>query len=281
VSNQTYRLLIDDAVSLLSAQSDSPRIDAEVLMQAAIEQSLAWLISYGDTTPSAEHTKRFYAYIARRHAGEPIAYIVGHKEFWSLDLDVNKHVLVPRVDTETLVEAALDIISKDQDYAIADLGTGSGAIALAIAKERPQAKVVAIDVSEDALRVAQNNANKHSISNVSFLLSDWFAGLKGQQFDVIVSNPPYVRSDDPHLNRGDLPAEPDLALIGKDDGLGDIRRIVSDAKAHLKGDKTLIIEHGCDQGDVVNHIFLDHGFKNVVTHRDLSRLPRCTSGKLK
>ena len=241
---------------------------------------MAWLISYGDTTPSPRHTKRFYEFVARRHAGEPIAYIVGHKEFWSLDLDVNEHVLVPRADTETLVEAALEIIPHDQAYRIADLGTGSGAIALAIAKERPRCAVIAIDVSKDALNVAQNNAAKHFLKNVSFLLSDWFAGLKDQQFDVILSNPPYVKSDDPHLNEGDLPAEPDLALIGKDDGLGDIRRIVSQANAHLKGEQVLIIEHGSDQGDAVKEIFSKHDFNNVITHSDLSRLPRCTSGTL-
>ena len=280
MSNQTYRLLLNDAASLLAARSNSPRIDAEVLMQAATEQSLAWLISYGDTAPSAEHTKRFYSFVARRHSGEPIAYIVGHKEFWSLDLDVNEHVLVPRADTETLVEAALDLIPIDQAYSIADLGTGSGAIALAIAKERPRASVTALDVSQDALRVAQSNAKKHSLNNVRFLLSDWFAELNAQRFDLILSNPPYVHSDDPHLDKGDLPAEPDLALIGKDDGLGDIRQIVQQAKAYLKGDKALIIEHGSNQGDAVREIFSEHGYQEVITHNDLAGLPRCTSGNL-
>ncbi len=280
MNNLTYKQLLDDATGLLAEFSDSPRIDAEVLLQAVVARPLAWLIAYADTWASAEHIKHFYALVAQRHAGQPIAYILGFKEFWSLQLEVNSAVLVPRADTETLVMAALERIPTDLPYRIADLGTGSGAIALALAKERPNAQILAADISPTALAVAQRNAQAHQLNNVDFVLSNWFSALVDERFDMIVSNPPYVCANDPHLSQGDLVAEPDIALIGQDDGLGDIRTIVASAHTHLQGDQHLFIEHGADQANAVVQLFETYGFNHIASHQDLNQLPRCTSGAL-
>ena len=275
---RTYQKLIDDATTLLYESSESPRIDAEVLLQHAIEKPLAWLIAYGDTNATNEHLIEFYRLVELRQQGQPIAYITGHKEFWSLDLIVNKAVLIPRPDTEILVEQALERLTPKATQQILDLGTGSGAIALSLAKERPQASVLATDSQTSALEVAKLNAESHHLTNVAFICSDWFTELVAdQQFDLIASNPPYIDATDQHLAQGDLRFEPNSALVGSEDGLGDIRVIIEAAPNYLKNGGHLLIEHGYDQAESVKALLVTAGFNNITNYRDLNNLPRCTA----
>ena len=285
----TYRSLLDDATQLLYDISDTPRIDAEVLMQHAIEQPMAWLIAYGDSIASSKHIEDFFSMIAERQTGKPIAYITGSREFWTLNLRVNEHVLIPRPDTETLVENALSVLDKNDELSILDLGTGSGAIALSIAKERPNSSVLALDAHQAALDVAQDNAKRHALSNVKFLLSDWYSALNNKSselsieephFDLIASNPPYIDATDEHLQQGDLRFEPNTALVANNDGLSDIEHIIRNAKKFLKRDAYLIIEHGYNQQAAVAQLFEHNGFQNIVCHQDINHLPRCTIGQI-
>lgn len=221
----------------------------------------------------------FDGLLQRRLAGEPVAYILGQREFYGLTLAVSPGVLIPRTDTETLVEAALARISQQQSFHILDLGTGSGAIALAITSQRPLAQVTAIDASPAALEVAQHNAEALTLSNVRLLLSDWFAAVAGETFDVIVSNPPYIAANDPHLAQGDLRFEPATALASGTDGLDDIRRIVSAAPHFLKPGGWLMLEHGYDQAPAVRQLLEANGFAEVVSEKDLAGIERVTLGR--
>ncbi|MEO0367780.1 MAG: peptide chain release factor N(5)-glutamine methyltransferase [Pseudomonadota bacterium] len=277
----SYQSLLDDGTATLHAISDTPRIDAEVLMQEVLQRPLAWLLAYAETYAAPEHIADFYALLKRRSEGEPIAYILGKKEFWSLELTVNHHVLIPRPETETLVDAVLDYIPATQAIKILELGTGSGAIALALAKERPHTQIIAVDVSEDALVVARHNADKFDLSNIEFIQSDWFTELANRSFDIIVSNPPYVAPGDPHLQQGDLIAEPDVALIGRGDGLGDIRHICELSRDHLSPQGLLMLEHGWDQATKIKDIMSQAGFEDIQSYRDLNDIERCTSGVLR
>lgn len=274
----SYRALLEEGVKRLYNDFDTPRIDAEVLLLHAVKKDMSWLIVYGDRLAEKDHIIDFYELIEQRAVGQPIAYLTGHKEFWSLDLIVNPSVLIPRPDTETLVEQALESLSKNEENSILDLGTGSGAIALAIAKERPQDKVLATDNSPTALNVAKQNAEKNNITNVSFIKSDWFSQIDGQEFELIISNPPYIEPDDAHLQQGDLRFEPETALIGAGDGLDDIRHIISTACIFLSDGAHLIIEHGYNQQQQATELFTQHGYQNIKTHQDLNKLPRCTLG---
>lgn len=275
----SYQQLVNDATETLSVISDSPRIDAEVLLLHTVQRPLSWLIAYGDGLASPDHVKQFYAFLAQRIEHRPIAYIIGKKEFWSLSLNVNEHVLVPRADTETLVKCALEKIPKEIECNIADLGTGSGAIALSIAKERPKSRVSAIDLSQTALDLAAKNAQSNGIQNVAFRHGDWFSALSDETFDVIVSNPPYVQANDPHLQQGDLVHEPEMALIGGGDGLDDIRTIICGATQHLKPHGWLLLEHGSNQAQEVIQLLEAANFRFASTSRDLNNLPRCTSAQ--
>jgi release factor glutamine methyltransferase len=228
---------------------------------------------------SPDHAAAYVVLIEQREAGEPVAYITGRRGFWSLDLEVTPATLIPRPETELLVELALDRIPLDKASRVLDLGTGSGAIALAIARERPLAKVVATDASSDALAVAQRNARHHHINNVSFVHGDWFAPLHDQHFDVIVSNPPYIEASDPHLQQGDLRFEPISALASGNDGLDDIRRIVRDAGLHLVPGGWLLFEHGWNQGDASRTLLRDADFVELSTSRDLEQRDRVSMGR--
>lgn len=273
----TYQAIVNDATKILYHGSGSPRIDAEILLQHVVQKPLAWLIAYGDTLASKEHLIDFYKLVEMRLQGQPIAYLTGHKEFWSLDLAVNESVLIPRADTEVLVEQAVQRLANNTSTDVLDLGTGSGAIALAIAKERPLTSVLAVDSQEAALVVARQNAESHELNNVRFLTSHWFTEIKMQQFDVIVSNPPYIEPNDPHLSQGDLRFEPDSALVGAQDGLGDIQNIIQTAPPYLKTGGYLLIEHGYNQSEQVRDYFVGIGFDEIVNYRDLNDLPRCTA----
>lgn len=276
----TYRGLLDDATQTLYDCSDTPRIDAEYLLQHVVDKSMAWLISYGDQAATAEHTSIFQDLICKRAEGTPIAYLLGYREFWTLKLRVNSHVLIPRGDTEILVEQALTRIRKDDSQTVLDLGTGSGAIALSVAKERPNIEVIATDSSELALEVAKFNAKSNQIKNISFTLSDWFSQIDTQKFDVILSNPPYIHPHDPHLTKGDLRFEPLTALASGVDGLQDLELIIKEAPKYLYRGGWLILEHGYNQAEMVKALLVKQGFASIDLYADLNHLPRCTAAQL-
>jgi release factor glutamine methyltransferase len=276
----TYKGLVDDATKQIYSQSDTPRIDAEVLIQHVTGQSMAWFIAYGDTPASAEHIKSFYELVSRRGHGEPIAYITGVRDFWTLTLKVDENVLIPRPDTEALVDSALESLARDQSLDVLDLGTGSGAIALSIAKERSMAKVIATDLHDGALNVAKANAVDNDINNVEFRQGGWFDPIDdNEQFDLIASNPPYVEPGDEHLSQGDLRFEPITALVADDQGLADLHNIIENAPRFLKDGATLIVEHGYNQAEQVAAAFVKTGFEHIELVKDINDLPRCTRGQ--
>jgi release factor glutamine methyltransferase len=254
------------------------RVDAEILLAYALSKPRSWLIAHTDDALSAEHASAYAVLVEQRETGEPIAYITGRRGFWSLDLEVTAATLIPRPETELLVELALERLPVGKACAVVDLGTGTGAVALAIASERPLAQVIATDASADALAVAQRNAERHGIKNVCFALGDWFTPVAAQRFDVIVSNPPYIESHDPHLNQGDLRFEPKSALASGVDGLDDIRRIVRDAGRHLVPGGWLLFEHGWNQGEAARMLLRNASFAKVSTMRDLEDRERVSSG---
>ncbi|MBA3696858.1 MAG: peptide chain release factor N(5)-glutamine methyltransferase [Methylotenera sp.] len=272
---QAQQLLTD----ALAIEPYEARLEAQLLLQTALNLDRAWLISHENDALGANIHAVFQASILRRSHGEPIAYILGRREFFGLDLMVTPATLIPRPDTETLVEAALAKLSEDKHLSILDLGTGSGAIALAIAKNCPQANVTAVDASSAALDVAKNNAYQLNIPNVQFQASNWFDALTHQRFDVIVSNPPYIEQDDKHLKQGDLRFEPITALASGTDGLNDIRQIVADCLIYLKPQGWLMLEHGYQQAPAVADLMANIGLVDIATFQDLSGNDRVTIGK--
>ena len=251
-------------------------LEAQLLLQQVLNVNRAWLIAHANNELNALDTAKFDALIARRMAGEPIAYILGYREFYGLNLKVTPDTLIPRPDTETLVEAALEKIAPNLPLSICDLGTGTGAIALAIAKHRPLAHVTALDFSEGALAVAQENAQQLNIANVTFLKSNWLSHLNQQRFNIIVSNPPYIEAEDAHLAQGDLRFEPRSALASGKDGLNDIRAIIAQAPAYLAHNGWLMFEHGYNQAQAVADLLSQAGFSHVQTMHDLAGHPRVT-----
>lgn len=252
--------------------------DAELLLAHALGRSRSWLYAHRDDPVDPAEAERFRALLSRRAAGEPVAYLTGRRGFWSFDLRVTPDTLIPRPETELLVERALARIPPEaQAPRLADLGTGSGAIALALAHERPRARVVAVDLSPGALEVARANAAELGLPNVEFRQGDWLAPLAGERFDLIASNPPYIAEGDPHLD--DLRHEPAPALSSGHDGLDAIRTIAREAPGHLVPDGWLLFEHGWDQGDAVRDILVAAGFAEVMTDRDLEARDRVTSGR--
>ena len=266
--------------ALRTARTRIDPVDAELLLLHVIAKPPAWRFAHGDAALDADAASRFETLVARCERGEPVAYLTGTRGFWGLDLGVTPATLIPRVDTELLVEWALSRIPPDVPARVADLGTGSGAIALAIARERPSARVMAVDISADALVVARSNAAAHGIDNVQFEHGDWFAGFAEARFDVIVSNPPYLGEADPHLTQGALPHEPRGALVSGIDGLDAIASIARDAPSHLTPAGWLGIEHGSTQGDAVRALLGDAGLVDVETRRDLEHRDRITVGRL-
>ncbi|WP_386067127.1 peptide chain release factor N(5)-glutamine methyltransferase [Tahibacter sp. UC22_41] len=260
-------------------RGEEARIDAEVLLLHVLGKPRAWLYAHADDVLPAAQQAAFDALVQRRAAGEPVAYLTGSREFWSLHLDVSPATLIPRADTERLVEIALDRLPRGQALQVADLGTGSGAIALAIARERPQAQVVATDASAAALAVAGGNAAKNKICNVEFVQGSWFDAMPGRRFDLIASNPPYIAAGDAHLSQGDLRFEPPGALASGVDGLDDIRLIVAAAGAHLRDGGWLLLEHGYDQGPAVRALLQAAGFNEVATWQDLAGHDRVSGGQ--
>ncbi|MEG0151285.1 MAG: peptide chain release factor N(5)-glutamine methyltransferase [Comamonas sp.] len=264
----------------LAAQRGLPRVDAQMLLLHLMQQpahARAWLITHDTDILSAEQQARWNDLCTQRQQGAPVAYLTGHKEFYGLELAVDSRVLDPRPDTETLVDWALELLPEGATHRVVDLGTGSGAIALALQSQRPAAQVVAVDASADALAVAQANA-KHLNLPVQFAHGSWLEPLLGQpRFDLIVSNPPYIRSDDPHLAA--LTHEPLCALASGEDGLADIRHIIAQAPAQLKPGGWLLFEHGWDQADAVAQLLRQAGFAAVQHRLDLAGIARCTGGQ--
>ena len=261
------------------AQSGLVPVDARALMMHVLGVDRAWLVAHDRDALSAAQAHAFFTLAKRRREGEPVAYLVGRREFYGLDLVVTPAVLIPRPETEVAVESALARLPADRAARVLDLGTGSGAIALAIANARPSAHVVGTDASDEALRVASGNAARLGIPNVAFVRSDWYAALDTAPFDVIVSNPPYVDARDPHLAQGDLRFEPRTALVPGDDALAALKAIVLGAPAHVSEGGSLVVEHGHDQSAAVCGLFETAGFGDIRRFRDLAGIDRVVAGR--
>ncbi|OIR08937.1 release factor glutamine methyltransferase [mine drainage metagenome] len=256
------------------------RIEAQCLLQHVLEVPRSYLLAHSEHALDEIRQEAYDSLLQRRLQGEPVAYILGEREFFGLSFKVTPDTLIPRPETELLVELALEHIPVRGQFRVLDLGTGSGAIALSIAHARPGADVMAVDTSEAALQVATENARRLGIANTRFLRSDWFSGLAGQPYDLIVSNPPYVAAGDVHLSQGDARFEPISALAAGADGLDDIRRIVAQARDFLERDAWLLLEHGYDQADKVRSILQQHGFTGVMSVKDMAGIERVSGGKL-
>ncbi len=267
------------AAARLAGASPTPRLDAEVLAMHVCGLSRSELITRADTELCGTAGPRLEQLLARRMKGEPVAYLTGHREFWSLDLVVTPAVLIPRPETELLVERALALIPEDAAWTLADLGTGSGAIACALATERPRSRVIAIDASPDALAVAAENVGRLGLTNVELRHGEWCVPLGDTRCELIVSNPPYIADGDPHLAQGDVRFEPRAALASGADGLDAIRRIAEQARAYLRPGGWLLLEHGADQGPAVRTLLVQHGYSHTHSHHDLAGRARATEAQ--
>jgi release factor glutamine methyltransferase len=265
--------------SELEPVSDSARLDVELLLAECFQRDRTYLYTWPEKQLSDEQQTHFESLFSRRLNGEPVAHILGEREFWSLPLEVNPSTLIPRPDTERLVEIVLDLSLGKQSSAL-DLGTGTGAIALALASEYPDWKITAVDQSIDAVALAGRNREKLGFTQVEVLQSDWFSAIKDQQFDVIVSNPPYIDESDVHLKQGDVRFEPLSALVAPDQGLADIRHIAEQTRHYLAAGGWLLVEHGYQQAEAVQEIFTQCGFTQVKTEQDYGGNDRVTLGQL-
>jgi len=275
--NTTPQLRLDAVLRQASERIDLT--DARLLLAHALGKPVSWLFAHGDEIIGMSVLQRFRLLLEARESGRPVAYLTGWRGFWTLDLAVSADTLIPRPETELLVELAIARLPVSSPLRVADLGTGSGAIALAIAKERPECRVIATDASDGALDIAAHNAEGNSLRNIEFRMGNWFSPLTGERFDLIASNPPYVAEGDPHLEQGDLRFEPAAALSSGVDGLDAIREIVSEAGAHLVAGGWLLLEHGLDQGAAIRELFEAAGFVDVATERDLESRDRVTLGR--
>ena len=253
--------------------------DARLLLQHILNENHAFLLTHSDQVLNSAQIETFCRLVARRLIGEPIAYLIGECDFYDLTFTVTADVLIPRPETELLVELALMRISSNNNCQILDLGTGSGAIALTIAKHRPQANVTAVDLSTAAVSIARKNADNINVNNVCIVASNWFNELSGEKFDLIVSNPPYVAENDPHLIQGDLLFEPKMALTANTDGLSCIRDIVAEAGEYLVVDGWLMLEHGYDQASACRQLLEAAGFVETFSYPDLAGIMRVSGGR--
>jgi release factor glutamine methyltransferase len=275
----TIKTLLENAANTLTNYSDSSLLDAEVLLGFVLGKPRTYLRAWCDNRLTEQQLTAFDALIKQRQLGMPIAYLTGIREFWSRDFKVTADVLIPRPDTELLIELSLELIPKNKPVKLIDLGTGSGIIAVTLAAERPNAHVIAVDASLAALDVAKYNAQYHQLTNIEFYQSDWFSNIPMSHFDLVISNPPYIASDDEHLQQGDVRFEPKTALIAKHQGLSDIKIIADQARHHLKPDGYLLIEHGYNQALQVQVIFNALAYDKVQSYRDLSGQLRVTNGQ--
>ncbi|HIA44520.1 MAG TPA: peptide chain release factor N(5)-glutamine methyltransferase [Methylococcales bacterium] len=274
----TIHSLLSTAGQQLTAISDSPTLDAEILLSFILQKDRSHLTAWPEKELAEGHCQRFKTLVNKRYAGQPIAYLTGTREFWSRPFTVNSDVLIPRPDTELLIELALLALPENKALTILDLGTGSGAIAITLAAERPQLTVTATDASAKALALAKKNAHQLGCTTIEFCHGHWFKPLTGQHYDLIVSNPPYIAPNDPHLTQGDIRFEPQQALIAANQGLADIQTITDHARQHLKAGAPLLIEHGYDQQASVQGIFKRYNYDRIATHNDLAGNPRVTTG---
>ncbi len=272
MSDITLEQLLAQASKQLAASSDSPRIDAELLLAHCLGKNRSYLRGWPEHLMDATRLQQFEQQLKRRLAGEPIAYIFAEKEFWSLDLTVSPDTLIPRPETECLVELALEKIAADAHGHIADLGTGSGCIALAIASERPACTLIAVDQSLAALKIAKKNSKNLDLNNVQFLQSNWLTALGSEPFDCILSNPPYIEPSDPHL--ATLQHEPHAALVANNQGLADLYQIIDTAADHLKPGGYLLLEHGYNQQQAVCQRLAQRGYTAIEPYQDYSQTPR-------
>ncbi len=265
----------------LQAVSDSWRLDAELLLSLAIDKPREYLFTWPDRELTGSEFEAFAAYCARRASGEPVSYILGRQAFWNFELLVNPSVLIPRPETELLVETAIALLEPDHSAGanVLDLGTGSGAIALALAYHNPHWRLTAVDNSDAALAVARENAERLSLVNIEFIQTSWCDGLQAGRFDLIAANPPYVERGDSHLREGSLSFEPIAALVAEDGGLADIRAIAEQARHCMRQDSWLLIEHGFQQREDVRQILLDAGYGSVECLQDLAGLDRLTKAR--
>jgi release factor glutamine methyltransferase len=275
----TIGAVADDAASRLAALPHAEaRLEAELLLTEATGLPRATLIAWPERELAPASHARFQELLERRLAGEPIAYIRGHQAFWTLELRVTGDTLIPRAETELVLETALEVLPSNSPLQVVDAGTGSGAIAAALACERPRWTIFAIDQSAGAARVAADNLRRCSPRNTRVVQGDWLSPFAAESLDAVVSNPPYIPDADPHLGRGDLPFEPRSALVAGHDGLDGIRRLTAEASTRLSPGGLLIMEHGFDQGAATREILRARGFLRIDTRRDLAGLERCTAG---
>ena len=261
----------------LVREAKLPRKESELLLFHAFECDRSWLYAHGDDSVTESRAAHFLGLVERRQAGEPLAYILGQWEFWSLPLKITPDVLIPRVDTELLVQWAAGLLKARSHQRCLDLGTGSGAVALAVKHECPRSEVTAVDLSAAALGVARANGKQLSL-DVEWLLGSWFDPILARRFDLIVANPPYIREDDAHLHQGDLPAEPKMALTSGIDGLHALRHLAAHGQSALEPGGWMLLEHGWDQGPDVRSLLVTHGWQAVETRRDLAGRERVTGG---
>lgn len=274
---QVEHWLLQAKQQLEQSGSDSARLDAEILLGYALDKNRTWLYTHSDYALSDVEFESLNGLLEKRIAGQPIAHLVGERDFWSLTLEVNASTLIPRPDTETLVEWALELPLL-ANARVLDLGTGTGAIALALASEQPSWQMIGVDKSDDAVQLALNNAQKNQLQQVEFKASDWFEQVIGS-FDLIVSNPPYIDGQDPHLQQGDVRFEPMSALVAEQQGLADIVHIIDQAPHYLRDQAWLLIEHGYQQAEQVRELLKAKGFQQVETREDLGGQPRISGGQ--
>ncbi len=277
-SSTTIESALTEAARKVAQISESPRLDAEAMLAWVLGVPRSYLFAHPEEELRDRPASDFSDAVERRENGEPIAYITGSKEFWSLQLIVSKDTLVPRPETETLVELAIRQIPEDRPYRVLDLGTGSGAIAIAIASERPKIEIVATDSSREALRVAKDNASLQELQNISFLAGNWTEPVNDRIFDLVVSNPPYVCDGDPALDT--LRYEPRAALAAGPDGMDAIRQIVIDCKNLTSADGTLMLEHGANQQRAVQVVLQENGWTDIACYKDLAGHPRVTTARM-
>ena len=276
---QDIQSALTEASRILAESSDSPELDAEILLCLILEKNRSYLRSWPKKQLHAQQRLQYKTLLTKRQQGTPIAYITGQREFWSREFKVSPDVLIPRPDTELLIELALPLIPKDKSCKLIDLGCGSGAIAVTLATERPYAQIIGTDSSEAALKIAKQNADHYHCRNLRLLQSFWFEQIADTDFDLVISNPPYIAANDPHLQQGDLRFEPHSALVADENGLKDISVIAESACKHLKEGGFLLIEHGYNQQPQVQAIFESFDYANIQTHSDLGGNPRVTVGQ--
>lgn len=265
-------------INIRTALGNKPEMEAEILLCHILNKNRAYLFAHPEQLISQTQYERYQHFLTERAKGIPIAYIIGEREFWSMNLKVNTHTLIPRHETELLVELALAKIPNKTDTQILELGTGSGAIALAIAKERPNWHIVACDVSKEALQIAQENAQHHQIQNISFYHSNWFNNIPKYQYHAIISNPPYIAEHDPHLQEGDLRFEPQHALVSNQEGLADLHLIIKQGYDYLLPNGLILLEHGWNQKLEIQAILNKLGYKNTQCWRDIEGHDRVSGG---